>query len=201
MKIMNSKAKLAAVAVLPLFVGIMIGMSFESIEAQVNAQVGGGLTDKRIGAMTPKNYGAMTSGIVCGDRLCGDATPSMDVEEHHEITYIDSHDPETPTAKLIDIRKMKASTNKQDAVVYVITYSVTAGIERLENIQVHVRSDLQEDTYNIGSLDALKSSVNVIRIQALDPDSLDGGIVSYSVVPPTHDPRDPKPQLRAEGMP
>jgi len=184
---MNSKAKLAAVAVLPLFIGIMIGMSVEAIEAQV----GDGLTDKRIGAKTPKNYGAMTSGIVCGDRLCSDATPSMDIEEHNEILYLDEHDPETPTTKLIDIRKYKPSSNKADAITYIITYSITAGTERLENIQVHVRSDVQEDTYTIGSLNALKSSVNVVRVKALDPDSIDGGIVSYSVSPPTYDPRNP----------
>ncbi len=184
---MNSKAKLAAVAVLPLFIGIMIGKSVEAIDAQV----GSGLTDKRIGAKTPKNYGAMTSGIVCGDRLCGDATPSMDIEEHNEILYLDEHDPETPTTKLIDIRKYKPSSNKADAITYIITYSITAGTERLENIQVHVRSDVQEDTYTIGSLNALKSSVNVVRVKALDPDSIDGGIVSYSVSPPTYDPRNP----------
>ncbi len=185
---MNSKAKLAAVAVLPLFIGIMIGMSVEAIDAQV----GGGLTDKRIGAQTPKNYGAMTSGIVCGDRLCSEATPSMDIEEHHEIQYLDEHDPETPTTKLIDIRKYKPSSNKADAITYIITYSITAGTERLENIQVHVRSDVQEDTYTIGSLNALASSVNVVRVKALDPDSIDGGIVSYSVVPPTYNPNDPR---------
>ncbi len=182
---MNSKAKLAAVAILPLFVGIMIGMSFEAIDAQMS----GGLTDKRIGAKTPKNFGAMTSGIVCGDQLCNETTPSFDVEEEHEITYIDEHDGETPTAKLIDIRKYKPSTNKADAVTYIITYSITAGTERLENIQVHISSDIEEETYNIGSLNSLKSSVNVVRIKALDPDSLDGGIVSYSVAPPTYDPR------------
>ena len=185
---MNSKAKLAAVAVLPLFIGIMIGMSVEAIDAQV----GGGLTDKRIGAQTPKNYGAMTSGIVCGDQLCGEATPSMDVEEHHEIKYLDEHDPETPTTKLIDIRKYKPSTNKADAITYIITYSITAGTQDLENIQVHVRTDVQEDTYTIGSLNALKSSVNVIRVKALDPDSIDGGIVSYSVAPPTYNPNNPR---------
>jgi len=184
---MNSKAKLAAVAVLPLFVGIMIGMSFEAIDAQMS----GGITDKRIGAKTPKNFGAMTSGIVCGDQLCNEATPSIDVEEEHEITYLDEHDAETPTAKLIDIRKYKPSSNKADSVTYIITYSITAGTERLENIQVHVSSDVEQETYNIGSLNALKSSVNVIRIKALDPDSLDGGIVSYSVAPPTYDPRAP----------
>ncbi len=182
---MNSNAKLAAVAVLPLFVGIMIGMSFEAIDAQMS----GGLTDKRIGAKTPKNFGAMTSGIVCGDQLCNESTPSFDVEESHEITYLDQHDAETPTTKLIDIRKYKPSSNKADAVTYIITYSITAGTERLENIQVHVSSDIEEETYTIGSLNALKSSVNVIRIKALDPDSLDGGIVSYSVAPPTYDPR------------
>ena len=184
---MNSKAKLAAVAVLPLFVGIMIGMSFEAIDAQMS----GGITDKRIGAKTPKNFGAMTSGIVCGDQLCNEATPSIDVEEEHEITYLDEHDAETPTAKLIDIRKYKPSSNKADSVTYIITYSITAGTERLENIQVHVSSDVEQETYNIGSLNALSSSVNVIRIKALDPDSLDGGIVSYSVAPPTYDPRAP----------
>ncbi|MEE8180595.1 MAG: hypothetical protein V3T67_02015, partial [Nitrosopumilaceae archaeon] len=94
--------------------------------------------------------------------------------------------------KLIDIRKYKPSTNKADAITYIITYSITSGDQRLENIQVHVSSDVQEDTYTIGSLDALKSSINVVRIKALDPDSIDGGIVSYSVVPPTYDPRNPQ---------
>ncbi len=61
----------------------------------------------------------------------------------------------------------------------------------MENIQVHVRTDVQEDTYTIGSLNALSSSVNVVRVKALDPDSIDGGIVSYSVAPPTYDPRNP----------
>jgi len=34
--------------------------------------------------------------------------------------------------------------------------------------------------------------VNVIRIKALDPDSIDGGIVSHTLTPPTYVPRDPK---------
>ena len=178
---MNSKAKLAAVAVLPLFIGVMIGLNIAAIEAQMS----GGLTERRIGPQTPKNFGAMTAGIVCGDRLCGEATPFMDVEEHHEITFIDEHDPETPTAKLIDIRKHRTSTNKAAPITHIITYSVTAGTERLENIQIHISSDVTSETFNIGSLDALSSSVNVARIRALDSDSLDGGIISYTVAPPT----------------
>ena len=177
---------IAALALLPMLFGFVLGISVQASEAQI----GGGMTDKRIGAdLSPKSFGSATANIVCGDRLCEQSTPAFDVEEEHEITLIDEFDEETPTAKLIDIRKMNASTNKQDAVVYIITYSVTAGVTDLENIQVHVSSDMQADTYNIGSLTALKTSKNVLRIMALDADSIDGGIVSYKVAPPTGDPR------------
>ena len=187
---MNRQIKLmAAFAFLPLFFGIMIGMSIQASDAQLS----GGITDPRIGGdrIGVKSYGSATSGIVCGDRLCNEATPSFDVEEEHDITLIDEHDETTPTSKLIDIRKYKPSTNKGDAITYIITYSVTAGTERLENIQVHISSDVTSETYNIGSLNALKTSKNVVRIMALDADSLDGGIVSYVVAPPTYNPQDP----------
>ncbi len=180
---------MATLAVLPLFFGIMIGMSIQASDAQMS----GGITDPRLGAQAPKQYGSATSGIVCGDRLCNEATPSFDVEENHEITLIDEHDETTPTAKLIDIRKYKPSTNKGDAITYIITYSITAGTERLQNIQVHVSSDVTSETYSLGSLDALKTSKNVARIMALDADSIDGGIVSYVVAPPTYNPQNPNP--------
>ena len=187
--IMNKQVKtMAALAFLPLLFGIMIGMSIQGTEAQT---ISGGLTEPRIGPQSPNQFGAATANIVCGDRLCDTATPAFDIEEHHDVQFVDEHTEETPTAKLIDIRKFKPSTNKQNPITYIITYSVTAGTERLENIQVHVSSDVQEDTYNIGSLDALKTSKNVLRIRALDVDSIDGGIVSYTAVPPTYDPRDP----------
>ena len=186
---MNRQIKLMAVfAVLPLFFGVMIGMSIQASDAQMS----GGITEPRLGAaVSPKSYGSATAGIVCGDRLCSEATPQFDIEEDHEITLIDEHDETTPTAKLIDIRKYKPSTNKGDAITYIITYSVTAGTERLQNIQVHVSSDVTSETYSLGSLDALKTSKNVARIMALDADSIDGGIVSYVVAPPTYNPQDP----------
>jgi len=185
-----NKKIMATLAILPLFFGIMIGMSIQASDAQMS----GGITDPRLGAsLAPKSYGSATAGIVCGDRLCSEATPSFDVEEHHEITLIDEHDETTPTAKLIDIRKYKPSTNKGDAITYIITYSITAGTERLQNIQVHVSSDVTSETYTIGSLDALKTSKNVARIMALDADSIDGGIVSYVIAPPTFNPQNPNP--------
>ena len=83
------------------------------------------------------------------------------------------------------------STNKQNAITHIITFSVTAGKTNLENIGIHVSSDISSSDFNIKSLQSFKSSVNVLRIMALDADSIDGGITSYSLAPPTYDERDP----------
>jgi len=182
----TNKKTIATLAIVPMLFGFMLGISVQASDAQIS----GGMTDKRIGAdLSPKSFGSATANIVCGDRLCDESSPAFDVEEENQIILIDEFDEETPTTKLIDIRKYKPSTNKADSITYIITYSVTAGVTDLENIQVHVSSDVQEDTYNIGSLTALKTSKNVIRIKALDADSIDGGIVSYKIAPPTGDPR------------
>jgi len=184
----NNKKIMATLAILPLFFGIMIGMSINISEAQVG---GNPLTQPRLGAQAPQQFGSATAGIVCGDRLCDTATPAFDVEETHEITFIDEHDEDTPTAKLISIQKKRESTNKQDAIVHIITFSITAGKTNLENIGIHVSSDVDASDFNIKSLQSFKSSVNVIRIMALDADSIDGGITGYSLAPSTYDERDP----------
>ncbi len=184
----NNKKIMATLAVLPIFFGIMIGMSINISEAQVG---GNPLTDRVIGAQSPGQFGSATANIVCGDRLCNAATPAFDVEETHEITFIDEHDEDTPTAKLISIQKKRESTNKADAITHIITFSVTAGKTNLENIVIHVSSDTDSSDFNIKSLQSFKSSVNVIRIMALDADSIDGGITGYSLAPPTYDERDP----------
>ncbi len=187
---MNGKQRnIAIITMIPLFLGIMIGYTMNSSEAQMLKP-----TKPDVKKLSPKSYGSANS-QVCGDRLCSesgsDATPAFDVEENDKVMLIDQHDETTPTTKLIDIRKYKPSTNKADAITFIVTYSVTAGTERLENIEVHVRSDVTQATYPIGSLDSFKTSVNVLRIKALDADSIDGGIVSYKVAPPTYNPRDP----------
>ena len=192
---MNARVKAIAIAgVLPLFVGALIGMSMESSDAQMLKA-----THPDVKRLSPKSFGSQ--GIVCGDQLCKPGmqlrfvgpgkTPAMDVE-NEPIKYLDKHDTNTPTSKLVSIQQIKSGSSKAGAVTYIITYSVTAGNERLENIHVHGQSDLQEDTYVISSLDALKSSINTVRIKALDPDSIDGGIVSYSIAPPTYNPRNPQ---------
>ena len=178
----------AALSLVPLFIGVIIGYGINISEAQVG---GNPLTDRVIGAQSPKSFGYQTSNIVCGDRLCADATPAFDVEESHDITFIDEHDENTPTAKLISIQKLRESTNKQDAITHIITFSITAGKVNLANIGIHISSDTDSSDFTISSLSALKSSKNVIRIMALDSDSIDGGITGYTLAPPTFDERDP----------
>ena len=187
---MNGKIRnIAIITMIPILLGIMIGYTLNASEAQLLKP-----TNPDVKKLSPKTYGSANS-QVCGDRLRdalgSDVTPAFDIEEDDKVMLIDQHDETTPTAKLIDIRKYKPSTNKADAITFIVTYSVTAGTERLENIEVHVRSDVTQATYPIGSLDALKTSINVVRIKALDADSIDGGIVSFKVAPPTYNPRDP----------
>ncbi len=181
---------MVALAVLPLFVGMMIGYTVNSSEAQMLKPTH---PDVKQYQLSPKSYGSANS-QVCGDRLCSETmviTPAFDIEEEDRVQLIDEHDENTPTAKLMSIQKIRESTNKQDAVTHIITFSVTAGKMDLEGITIHVRSDIASSEFSIDSLSSLKSSVNVIRIMALDADSIDGGIKSYSLSPPTYSERDP----------
>jgi len=181
---------MVVLAILPLFVGMMIGYTVNSSEAQMLKPTH---PDIKQYQLSPKSYGSANS-QVCGDRLCSesmDIMPAFDVEEDDRITYIAQHDENTPTAKLIQITKLRESTNKADAITFTITFSVTAGQTNLKNIMIHVSSDIESSDFSIESLVALKTSVNVIRVKALDADSIDGGITGYELAPPTFDARNP----------
>ena len=181
---------LVLLAMLPLFVGMIIGYTVNTSEAQMLKPTH---PDIKQYQLSPKSYGSANS-QVCGDRLCSesrDITPEFDIEEDDRIQYFDEPDENTPTTKLISIHKIRQSTNKGDAMTHIITFSVTSGKTDLEHIGIHVSSDIASMDFNIESLSSFKSSVNVIRIMALDADSIDGGITSYSLSPPTSSERDP----------
>ncbi len=169
----NSKKNVAAIVAVSLVFGIMIGLGIQTTEAQ--------LTDARPGAQTPKSYGSTTSGTVCGDRLCSEPQQVMDIEETDRIGEIDRDDPAAPHAELISIDKYKPSTNKQDAITYKITYRLTSGQEDLVDIQIRAVTDMGVWDFEISSLNALSSSINVARVKALDPDSITGEIIGYTI--------------------
>ena len=108
-----------------------------------------------------------------------------DIEEDHIIGHIDRNDPAAPGVKILGLDKYRPSTNKQDAITYKITYRVFAGEDDLKDIKILVKTDMGTWDFGITSLNKLSSSVNVARVKVLDPDSITGEIVGYSVTGPT----------------
>jgi len=178
---MQKQAKVLAIAIFAASIaGIAVATTMDSVQAQTLNP-----TSPDIQRLSPKSFGAKTAGIVCGDQLCGEATHNMNIEEETPIGEITTDDSAAPTAKLISIDRYRPNTNQQDAITYKITFSLTAGTENLRNIHINVHSDVDNEDFQVESLNALKSSVNVIRIKALDADSIQGEIVGYHITGPT----------------
>ncbi len=182
---MQKQTKIIALAVFAAAIaGIAAATTVESVQAQTLNP-----TSPDIQRLSPKSFGSKTAGIVCGDQLCSAATHSMNIEDETPVGEITTPSGDAPTAKLISIDRYRPSTNQQDAITYKITFSVTAGTDDLRDIHINAHSDVDNEDFSISSLNALKSSVNVIRIKALDADSIQGEIVGYSVTGPTGGPQ------------
>ncbi len=164
---------MAIAGILAVIAGISVATTLE----QANALVAEGKPAQR--------YGSATAGIVCGDRLCSDAQSMFDIEEDTSIGSIGEDDASAPTVKLISIDKYRESTNRQGDITYRITFSLTAAADNLRNIEFQIKSDIGTIDFEIASLNALKSSVNVVRVKAIDPDSITGEIIGYSITGPT----------------
>ena len=182
---MQKQTKIIALAV---FAAAIAGIAAATTVEQVQAQTLNP-THPDVSRLSPKSFGSATAGIVCGDQLCSQATTSMNIEDETPIGEISQESGDAPTAKLISIDRFRPSSNQQDAVTYRITFSVTSGTDNLRNININVHSDIDDENFEISSLNALKSSINVIRIKALDADSIQGEITGYSITGPTGGPQ------------
>jgi len=183
---MNSNLKVAMIAG---FVGLIAGISIATIDTATAQMLNP--THPDVTRLSPKSFGAATAGIVCGDRLCSEPQPDFDIEEDTPIGLVDD-DEHTPSVKVVSIDKLRPSSS-QDNISYRITFTVTSGDIDLRNIEMEVQSDIDKTEFEISSLNALKSSVNVIRIKAIDPDSINGGITGYTMTGPTSaDPNAPR---------
>jgi len=171
---MNKQLKIVAISgIFAIIAGLSVAMNLEKVDAAPGAGV------------PVKQFGAKTAGIVCGDRLCSEPQSLIDIEEEHNIIDLKGDTDTAPTAKLISIHKYKAGPNQQGEISYKITFSVTAGTANLKDILIHAQSDLGDFDYKISSISSLKSSVQVIRIMAVDPDSITGEIIGYTITGPT----------------
>jgi hypothetical protein len=179
---MQKQSKIIAVAgMIALIAGIVGATAIEQAAAQQAA-----INPVNPNAPTAKAYGAKTAGVVCGDRLCSEVTTKLDIQDNTSIGSISTESSDSPSAKLISIQRYTSAPYAGEAgISYKITFSVTAGDTNLRDILFHVQSDLDSFEYEVSSLNALKSSVQVIRVHAIDPDSITGELIGYSLTGPT----------------
>jgi len=105
----------------------------------------------------------------------------IDIEEDTPIGSITDDAAHAPTAKLISIDKYESKSYSNADITYTITFELIAGDTNLKDIQINVRSDVDNFGFSVSSLNADSSSVNVIRVHAMDPDSITGEIIGYSL--------------------
>ena len=179
---MQKQSKIIAVAgMLAVIAGILAATSMEQAQAQQAAT-----NPVNPNAPTAKAFGQKTAGVVCGDRLCSEAESKIDIQQNTPISAIDSESSDAPTAKLISVeRYTKAPYADTAGISYKITFSLTGGDTNLRDIMIHVQTDLDSFEYEVSNLNALSSSIHVVRIHALDPDSITGEIIGYQLTGPT----------------
>ena len=131
--------------------------------------------------LSPSSFGAKTADRVCGDKLCSEVRESLiDIEEEDIIEQVSKELEHMPDLDLIKIIKYR-DNSAINPVSHTIIYKVTGGTERLTDIAIEVTSDIDEVEYNITSLLEHKSTVNVVRVKALDADSINIQVVGYTI--------------------
>ncbi len=159
----------ALFAILPLFVGIIIGISIQTSQAQ--------LDEPRPGAsISPKSYGAATAGIVCGDRLCSDSTPAAPMPMAIAVKQ-DRMPDFMPSLGFKSLSKFEGDSSN----TYAVEFTVTAAEKDLENIKIICKTDVETIETEVSSLSALTTTRNMVRIQAMDPASITGEIISFQI--------------------
>lgn len=164
----NSRKNVAVIAAVSVVFGVMIGLGIQTSDALLPTDPNYGLIDPRFGVDIHRTVEMV-----------------MAVEETDTIEEMDHTDPVAPSGKVVSIHKYKASPNKHDVITYKITYRVSAGAADLKDIQIHAVTDMGEWDYEISSLNAGSSSINVAMLKALNPDSITGEIIGYTVTGPT----------------
>ena len=142
-------------ATVPLFIGILIGMSVQTIEAQ--------LDDVR-----DQSKEALEARLP--------ATPSAPMAT--SLTVITADMPSyMPSLEVIDVYMLK-----RDALnTYTVHFKVTAGDQDLTNIIIEGKSDIFAHEIVIESLKAFESTEGMARVKALDPNTMTGEIVAFQI--------------------
>jgi len=164
---MNQKIKYAGlIAILPLF---MVAIAPDYLESADATKAQGSP-----GNSSPSSFGAKTAGIVCGDRLCSETASTTAITT--EVTYEEM--PEfMPTIKTVKVSNFSGESE----FTFNAVYEVTAGEKNLENIMIHVQSDADSMDININGLFAHDNAINVVKIKAMDPMTINAKIVGFQL--------------------
>ncbi len=141
-------------ATVPLFVGILIGMSVQTIEAQ--------LDDIREQSSAPFEA----------------RYPTPSVPRATVLNVITADMPSyMPSLEVIDVYMLERDARD----TYTVHFKVTAGDQDLENIIVEGKSDVFAHEIVIESLKAFQSTEGIARVKALDPTTMTGEIVAFQL--------------------
>jgi len=141
-------------AAVPLFVGILIGMSVQTIEAQLDD------VREQSKAAFEARYPTPTA-----------ATPTiLNVVTEDMPSYM-------PSLEFVDMYVFDRLARD----TYAIMFRVTAGDQDLENIIIQGKSDVFAHEIVIDSLKAFESTEGMARVRALDPGTMTGEIVAFQL--------------------
>ncbi len=165
---MTKMKYLALLAILPIFAAIIVASNIGTSDAAV--------ATGSPGTVAPKSYGSATAGIVCGDRLCDEATPTapmplvMNVQEGSMPDFM-------PSLGFVSVYNFSGDSPN----TYAVVFTVTAGEANLENIKILCTTDVDTLETEVSSLTALTTTTNMVRIKAMDPTSVTGEIISFQI--------------------
>lgn len=154
---------------------LLITPTVEQSYAQVQKS-----THPDVQRLSPSSFGIKTADRVCGDKLCSEIRePVINIEEEDTIQEVTEELDHMPDLDLLNIIKYRK--NSVDPVSHVLIYKITGGTLNLADIAIEASSDINEVKYNVTALSAEKSTTNVVRIMALDPDSINVQVVGYTL--------------------
>ena len=144
----------ALLAIVPLFVGILIGMSVQTIEAQLEE------LREQSAAPFEERYPTPTAPKPTALNVLTQTMPSY-----------------MPSLEFIDMYMF----DRLQRDTYAVMFSVTAGDQDLENIIIECKSDVFAHTIVIDSLKAFETTEGLSRVKALDPTTITGEIVAFQL--------------------
>ena len=152
---MNKTKYWMLLGTVPLFVGILIGMSVQTIEGQLES-------------LQPR----------AGEGSFEEQYPTPTAPKPTVLNVLTQTMPSyMPSLEFIDMYMF----DRLQRDTYAVMFTVTAGDQDLENTIIEVKSDVFVHEIVINSLKAFESTEGLSRVRALDPTTITGEIVAFQL--------------------